>query len=463
MKIIKQLPLAFYILFCYLFLSCYFAFERILNTDNSYYLFNILNTQNFWFAENRVGVIPSQIPLLLFSNLGASLNTLIYVYSVSFPLEYIALAIICEYYLKVKEAALTIALMLITGVAYSFFHPVTETYPALAFAILVYAILVCDWLQQKKYLYYLFILVGSFLSIISHPIGVFAIGFVALFSFAAKKITIHPFLFVVFLAGLSIVLRLVFVSDDSYDVQQYDALFANFSANADWSTLYPVLYFIARIDNVYLPTCILLITLIIIALYTKNTPILLLSIVCATGFAIMGILTFAKGDADMMMEKTFMPAIFMLLLPFCYVFTTLTKTPQKLVVAIILIMATLSFRQIVRASEIATERLAVLELIAKRSLYPKLIAEINDFNEPSLYFNYWNTVVDSYVIATCRANKEFTLFVTPDKYTFKFDSTNVDQFLGPPWYPYWNKRFTNNPYFKLPKTGYRLYENNEKK
>jgi hypothetical protein len=153
----------------------------------------------------------------------------------------------------------------------------------------------------------------------------------------------------------------------------------------------------------------------------------------------------------------------MLLLPFCYVFTILNKTPKKIVLVVILTMTVLSFREIVKASEIATERLAVLEQIAKRAEHPKLIAELKDFNEPSLYYNHWNTVVDSYVIAKCKANKEFTLIVTPDKYTFKFDSTDVHQFLGPPWYPYWNKKFENNTYFKLPRTGYRLYENNEVK
>lgn len=463
MKLIQKVPLAFYILFCYTFLSGYYAYERILNTDNSYYLFNILNTEYFWFPENRIGSFFSQIPLVLFSYCGVSLNALVYIFSLTFAFQYLAIAAVCHYFLKVKEASLTLALVLIIGVAFSFFHPVTETYHALAFAVLVYAVLASEWLQQKKYLYYFFILSASFLSIVSHPIGVFAIGFVALFSFVAKKTTLAPFLFVLFLAGLTTVLRLAFVSQNSYDVLQYDSLFANFSAGANWSTLYPVIYLVARIDSVYLSTCILIVALAVITISTKKTPILILSVLCALGFALLGILTFAKGDGDMMMEKTFMPSIFMLLLPFCYLFTTLQKTPRILFQIVILTMTILSFNQIFNASLIATKRLQVLESIAARPLHPKLIAEIDDFNEPSLHFNHWNTVVDSYIMAKCKTNKEFTLFLTADKHTFVFDSTDVDLFLGPPWKPYWKKKMLSKTYFVLPNVGYRLYENTETK
>lgn len=463
MNNLKRLPLAFYILICYTCFSGYFAFERILNTDNSYFFFNILNTQKFWFAENRIGVFPSQIPLVLLVNLNAPLNVLIYTYSLSFPVIYLTIALFCQYYLKVKEAALTMALVPIIGVAYSFFHPVTETYHALAFAILLYAVLVSDRLQSQKTIYYLFIFASAFMSIVSHPIGVFVIGFVALFTLANKQINLTPFIFILSLGALSALYRLVFVAANSYDVKQYDTLFANFSDLSVWSNAYPLHFLKTRMHNLYLSTVILIITFITIAVKTKKTRLLFLSLTCAIGFALMGILTFLKGDADMMMEKTFLPSIFMLLLPFCYLFFTDTPLSRTSLHIIVLIMCILSFNQIYRASKIASERLRTLEAIASTATHPKLIAEIDNFHQPSLHFNHWNTPVDSYIISKCKTSKTFTLFLTADKHSFQFDSTDTNMFLGPPWAPYWNKTMVNQTYFELPQTGYRLYENNETK
>jgi hypothetical protein len=455
MNWLRQIPLAFYILVCYTCLSGYFAFERIVNTDNSYYFFNILNTQDFWCAENRLSAFFPQIPLVIFSYLGASMQSLVYIYSVSFAVEYLILAFICEYYLRVKEATLTLALGLITGVAYSFFHPVTETYQAIAFAVLLYAVLVSERTQAHKLFYAFGILAALFLCFISHPIGVFLIAFVGLFAFLTKQVKLADAFFVIAFSGIFVVLRVLFTTKGSYDVQQYDNLFAAIRSLNEIAAFYPFSFLQTHGLTTYLSTILLLIALIFLAIKNNYTLMPVKSIVCATGFTLLSIITFSKGDLDMMMEKTFLPAIFMLLLPFCYLFTKHALMPMR---GIVIIMAILGFNQIILASHIATRRLEVLESIANKPLHPKLIAEAGDFNEPSLQFNSWNTVVDSYIMAKCKTNKEFTLFITGNKHTFPFDPTDTTLFLGPPWLPYWKKTFLRKTYFNLPGVGYKVYE-----
>lgn len=458
MRFFKKIPFAFYILGCYTILSGYFALERILNSDNSYYLFQVLNYKHFWLPEYRWSDVFSQIPLLVFTQLNASLHFLIYTYSLTFPLEYIVIAAVCEYFLKVKEAALTLALALITGVAYSFFHPVTETYQALAFGILLYATIVSERLRFNTILYYLSIAGISLVCFVSHPIGVFVIAFVALFAFVSRQVKLRPFLFIAGLSVIAVLLRLKLTPARTYDTQQYDTLFNSLESLNNFGNFYPFVFLKNHLLDLYIPVILLLAAFCFIAVRSKQITIAAVSITCSIGFAIIGILTFAKGDLDMMMEKTFMPSIFMVLLPFCFVAYRQSFLPPKTLNIFLLIISFISFMQIRNVSAIVTERLSLLTRIAATSTHPKLLADLNDFPEPAMHFNYWNTALDSYFIAKCTLNKDFTLFLALDKKSFKFDPADSALFLANPWHPYQDKKMVNETYFHLPAVGYRLYK-----
>lgn len=457
MNILRKTPTAFYILACYTILSGYFAFERILNSDSSYYLFHVLNFKTFWLPEYRWGDVFSQIPVSLFMKVGASLESLIYIYSLTFPLQFLIIALICEYYLKVREAALTLALAIVTGIAFSFFHPVTETYQALAFGILLYATLVSERFRFNSLLYYGCNTTVALVCFVSHPVSVFIIGFVALFSFISKQIKLLPFLFMMILSGLAVLLRLIFTPAGTYDTAQYSNFYASIRLLSDFGSLHPVIFLKLHVFDIYFSSMLLIGIFGLVAFKSKNKLLFFASLICSFGFAIIGILTFAKGDLDMMMEKTFMPSIFMLLLPFCFLAYRNPGLPKRTLTIVITLMAFMGFRQIYEASFIATKRLEVLTAIADRSVYPKLIAEVDDFNEPSLRFNYWSTFIDSYFIAKCRLNKEFTLCIVNDKHSFKFNPTDTTLFLGSPWRPHWNKKLINPTYFNLPPVGYQVY------
>ncbi len=457
---IKKIPVSFVILAFYLIASGYFAFERILNVDNSYFFFQIINHHEFWFPENRAGIFVSQLPLLFFAHIGTPLKALVYIYSLTFPIWYMAIAAFCHYYLKVKEASLALAFCLILGVAYSFLHPVTETYHALVFSVLLYAVLVSPKLVGQKVGYYIAILVVSILCIIAHPIGAFTIGFVAIFSFVNKQVKMSPAIFILILAGVSMLLRVWLVPKGSYDVKQYDNLFASLRSISEFGNLYPVTYLKTRSINVYFPTILLIAVLGVLAIKTKHKLVFGVSAFCSLGFTVIGVLTFSKGDADMMMEKTFLPAIFMLVLPFCYLYVRQQAIEKIALTIVVLMLTALSFNQIFKASRIATNRLSALQSIAAQSVHPKLIAQFTDFEDHSLHFNHWNTGIDSYILAKCKLNKNFTLFLVEDKRAFIFDSANVDLFLGPTWFPHWNQQTLDPRYVTLPKVPYKVLPNN---
>jgi hypothetical protein len=453
---LKSIPVSFIILGLYLFLSGYFAFERILNTDNSYYFFNIVNNQSFWVAEHRYGVLPSQIPLLFLTFLKAPITILIYVYSITFALEYTVLALCCYYCLGVKEVALAIALVLITGIAYSFFHPVTETYHSLLYALLLYAVLVSKKFTSKNIFYYPLIAAASLLSLLSHPVGGVIVGFVTLFALVSKQIRPFPFIFLFAITVLATFIKVLFVSPESYDHQQYQNLFTFFNTGGEWPALYPFTFFISRLTSTYFSFGLILPVFVIICLQAKEYQVLLISLFCSLVFGIMSIFTFSKGDLDMMMEKTFMPSLFMIILPFSYLCSKQFFWSQARIQIVLIICLVMGFRQILSASSIVSKRLEVLESIAALPLPSKLIANYSDFNN-ALIFNNWNTGIDSYIIAGSKQHKAFTLFLTDHKESFEFDSTDTRLFLGTPFAPFWNKPLLNKTYFNLPDIGYKVY------
>ena len=64
-NLFNQIPSWFIVVFIgivYLTFSLVYSYERILNTDCSYQLFNIINNKTFFFQEYRYGVFLSQIP-----------------------------------------------------------------------------------------------------------------------------------------------------------------------------------------------------------------------------------------------------------------------------------------------------------------------------------------------------------------------------------------------------------------
>lgn len=462
-KNIRNEHLFLYIIVIYFILSILFAFERILSVDNSYFFFQILDTQNFYFPENRFGILFSQIPIILAAKIGLPLYFMVYLYSIIFPIEYFLIAWICHQFLKVKEAAFAIAFSLIIGVAFSFFHPVTETYHALVFSGFLYAVLVSPvWVKYHKIIAYSSWLIVAILAIVSHPIGVFTVGFVTIFTFINKQIKLPVVLVLMAVILTALALRMMQSNKQSYDVQQYQNLFDNLKSFTHLSDFYPVLYIKTRLLGVYLSSIILLIVYVFMCIKSKQFLVLVFSLLAFTGFTLLAMLTFLKGDADIMMEKSFMPGLFMIVLPFSYLCFQKEYFQNKIIVSFTLIIAIISFVQIIKAANYPVKRLKKLEVVMEQQTYPKIIASYNDFENQDLLFNHWNTGLDSYILAKCKLQKESTIFLTDNKDTFTIDSTDSNLFLGPTWWTNWHTNTYKSNYFKLPEVPYHRYSANGK-
>lgn len=437
----------------YTLLSIVFLNERILNVDNSFSFFQIVNNQTFWFPENRWGVVFSQIPLLMGVKLQLPLTLLIFIYSVSFPLLYVAMAFFCIK-LKVTEAALAISLTLIIGITYSFFHPVTETHQAIVFAILAYAFAVSQQLNNQKLLQACGVFVAAVFALLCHPIAVFVLGFILVFVLLTKQSN-YTNLIVLIVPTIAITLfRVLMVDAGSYDVKQYDNLSASIQELGNIGSMYPIQFFVRRLHSTYFPFLLIAISFCGVCITTKQYLLFTFSWISFFGFVLIATLTFSKGDADMMMEKSFMPSVFMIVMALCYLFVS--KTFNMGIVITIVLASFLAFIRINKAAQQFKTRLQLLETMANQLPHSKVIMGYGDIDKEKLLLNHWNTGIDSYLL-TASHNNAKTIFLTDNPSTFEFDSSDTDLFFGPTWMPYIHFRNLNQVYFKMEPAQYTIY------
>jgi hypothetical protein len=227
------------------------------------------------------------------------------------------------------------------------------------------------------------------------------------------------------------------------------------------TTLYPFQFIHTHLADIYLPFLIIALVSSILAYIQKELKLLIIVFILAGGYFVLGILTFASGDADIMMQKTFLPGIFMFLLLFSYQLYNLNRHLQTAIACFVFCLCIFSFYQINTAGKMYTVRLHTLTQLLSQQKHPKVIASYSDFRNDDLKLNHWNTGIDALILAKSKLNQSKTIFLIDNKTTYPFDSTNLDLFLGPTWWPMWNNREMDSNYFYLPSATYHLLKPNE--
>ncbi|MBK8846966.1 MAG: hypothetical protein IPO27_10640 [Bacteroidetes bacterium] len=443
----------------YLVLALWWSPERIFNTDNSNYFFHLINFKKFHFPENRYGVWLSQVPLLTAIQLKLSFPVLVYIYSLSFPILYLLIAIICRYYLQVKEAGLAILLSMVCGVSFSFFHCVTETHQCIVYAIGFYAAVV----SQRSISWIIRIPLSIFFiiqSLLCHPNAAFILLGLVLVMFINKQITWK------FVTGIAILIALFIgyklTSATGYDQQQYNNLWQFFDTITILHRSYYFYFLSVHSIDTYLSFLLILVST---AIYCTRQKMLLQFLAIAffsICFTIITILTFYQGDADSMMEKSLMPA----LLPF-FVFISRHVFYNEKVVFIrgmlLLVIMLCSFVAIGKASKIHSNRLALLEsILEKNKYYPKLYIEQDSVKNTPLFTYQWATTIDAIWISKMNGKQASTLYLKhADEGEQKYScDTSI---LYVPWWPDFTYFYMNQDYVEFPEIAYKNAELPEKK
>ncbi|RMG84685.1 MAG: hypothetical protein D6714_07405 [Bacteroidetes bacterium] len=127
----------------YIAFSLIFYKERLLNFDSAYYTFHLLYHEDFFIIHGRtINYFTQWLPLLAIKS-GASLKTVLMLYSLSFMLLYYGAYNLIVYGIKNVEAGLFLVLSICLTMRYKFYTGISEITITLAF----FAILVA-WLTK---------------------------------------------------------------------------------------------------------------------------------------------------------------------------------------------------------------------------------------------------------------------------------------------------------------------------
>lgn len=448
---VERIPVAAWAFVVYLFLSSFFAQERILNTDCSYQLFHSVNNESFFFQESRYGMFITQLPMLLAVHLDLPIAWVTWSYSIGLAATYALLALLAHRVFRCPQAALAIAISLIVGAGDSFFHATTETHLLLALSGFLFAIL--NQSQESKMTSWwsnVLSIVVTLWCLMTHPNSLFTVSFVVLHTWINGRISAYRVAMLASTILLFAVARYASIPPGSYDENQYKSLLQSLSEPSVIVDSYPIWFICENAGQLYLPVIGLLVSVFV---FIRSVRTLLLSITYFVTFCILTIYTFISGSGDAMMVKSFMPSIFMLSIAACHGAYTTPRVQSFAQFSIVII--TVGFCHILEHSRRYSDRLTLLRETMEKSIYPKSIVQFEHWKGTALEFNEWATSLDAIFLSQYYWDTPRTVFLqrAEDMDIALRDSSS---FVYLPWDSY-GANLNNIKYFNLPPVPYQYY------
>lgn len=446
------MPLAYWGFLVYWAMAVVLAPERILNSDCSYQLFNSIQGRGFFFQEARYGMFITQVPVVAGILLHLPMKALLLLYSSGLAGTYGLCIVLSRQVFGSPQAALAIMLSLVVGVGDSFCHATTETHLLLALSGLLYASLTWLWAGARSAWRHALVALIVLWCLFTHPNALFTVGFVTLFALFSGKIKIADGLGILVLCAVYFAVRMLSLPESSYDSQQYDTLLHS-SANLQrfWD-LFPIWFIKQYLKNEYVAVVVILIALLV---FLRPWYILLLTLSSAAVFWGITILTFPDGSGEAMMEKSFMPGVFMLALPFAALCTEHRwKHAFTILAALIMVQA---FINIGMHSRYYGKRLAVLTHIFGKegARASKILVSKADMKGTDLEFSGWATSIDALMLSRCMADTARTIFIYDGPVGKEPGLNDPGAFLYLPWQ--WDVPAPLDTfYFNLPRRPYQL-------
>ena len=434
--------------------SIYYFKERVLYADSAFQFFKTINFEKINIEAYRYGAILPQLPVLLAMKLGVSLKLLIIIFSASFIALYYIIFLLCAKPLKNTAAGLSIIFTYLMCINESFFYPVTETQQCLVFSILLFAIL-----QYPSFRYsWLQILLASIViafSFLAHPVALYSIVFIIGYSAIDKKQlrSMMPYILLVLVIGLAVA-KVLLTEENSYEGKFFTELLKSPSIIFDLPDVYSTDFFIKRIFGLYL--WIIIFELILISYFILKKEYLKLSwqLGISIFFLIITLLTYNKGDADMLMERAFMPLALLTSIPLLNELIENDKRHKILKLTFLSLVIVVSLNRIYNQGKVFRERTRFnLELLSKTAKLPnrKFIVEESELKKHC--DSGWSYSFETLLLSSITDNiPPQTIFPTNNiSQMTKYTENTRDVFLGADWWLEWGIDNLNHKYFNLSK------------
>jgi hypothetical protein len=449
--------IGFMILF---FLSILFFKERILFNDSVFQFFKIVNFEKINIEASRYSTFLTQIPLLLALKTTIGLKGLALIYSVSFIALYYLVFLICTHWFRNAAVGVAILFSLVISITQSFYHPVTETHQAIVYSLLAYGILQHDFRYKRKFIQYMLSGAALGLAFYSHPVGLFTGLFVLFYQLVEQKkwnLTGH-YLLVTMLLLLAF-LKFFTIREESYEGGFFTQLMDFNGSPENWKNLYSLQFFVYRLNGLYLGLMLLFLAFGVIAIRQKEYIKTIFVAASTLGFFLITLVTYATGDADFMMERSFMPLTVFIVLPF---FTTIQrKMIPKNTLILTVLMLLVFLPGIVRITKEGFRNRERLDYVHGLFMDPsvehsaKILLKKNEANTQKIIYTWplaFTTLVSS---SMDNSGHSRTIYMYDDIEGFeKYRSQETNVFLGAPFWLEWPYSALNDRFFNLPQAPY---------
>ena len=465
LKITRLYVIAGHVAFIFiLFLSVFFFKERVVLFDSVFQFFKIVNFEKFNIEAGRYITIVTQVPLLLALKLNLSLKALAVIYSVLFTLVYYSVYILCVHYFKDITAGLTVVMIFTLCIAESFYHTCTETHQALVYSALLYAVINHSYKKPIKFLRIILTGLIVVLCFYSHPVAFFTVLFVLIYSMITKSkwndITIY---FGIGLILLLSIIKVAMTEGNSYEGSIINELFKFKYSFSGICHFYSTRFFLDRLDRLYFWLWILFVLVIAILFLRKEFLKACFILLSTIGFLLITLITYNKGDSNVMMERAFMPLSIFISIPFVNDVLLKSRAYFSLIAfSFFLGILFLGLRRLNFEGYDLTKEVKYIEkLISSTDDIPgnkfllKRTKEISSRISGSWAFPYCTLVISSME----GSNNGTTLFLYDDLAQFeKYLSDKTGVFLGSSSWLEWDIKSLNHRFFNLPDEPYQVFD-----
>ncbi|MES2703585.1 MAG: hypothetical protein V4649_13160 [Bacteroidota bacterium] len=437
--------------------SVLFYKERMLFIDAPHMLFRIINDGALQITEYRYGSFITQGVPLVAAKLHLPLKVVTILYSASFYLFFLAVALLLVYRFRNYALAVLLGLYYTLFVSDTFFWPNNEVHQGIAWLMLALAAVYYLVRKHKAFVVVLAVFVPAFfLAIWTHPLVIPVAAYIWLFWLADGRLSrlskLQQGILTTILLALSIV-KLYQGMHHGYDSTKIEVV-TGFSFSK-FTTIFaaPQLKFFLHscVTNYWL--FVLLAVVGMVSLLLKRRYILLLLTV---GFSLAYLLLIFITYRDLSgnrfyIESEYMPVSIICAAPFVYY--VLPRLSPRLAVGSLSFIFCIRLAYIALSSQPFTERVAVLERIYHNvrgaGVNKAIVPQSKTLDD--LLIMSWGAPVESILFSALNGdtpNKTF-IFATEQE-TPGYLSTGVDTMLG-----CWEKRAARNlnkAYFSIDTT-----------
>ncbi len=427
-----------WIFITYIFFCIYLFQERCFYADSAMYLFNIINYEEFNIVHGRYGaVFPQLLPLIsILLNLP---ELVIYIiYSISYPLFYFFIYKVIMKYFKNVAAAFSILVLLLLGVKDSFFNPIYEYQLSIVYCCFFYAVLSAK--QKLKPLHYYSLSILSItLSLFTHIQILPILLFIIVYYFLNTKSNYKHVIVMSVVAIAIFSVRMALIKSGSYQSDQIigiEGLISNFH---DLKNNYTLNFLLNKEQFAFLHF-FALIFIVTLSLYGNWKNGLLISATYISYIIIIACMI--PAEAEVVIEKNFMPLGVIISLPFIDTFIIKNTIKPYLGMAFMLTLTLIFSSLLFTQQEKHSKRLNYQRSIIKSMSNYTDKGYINEqsLNSDVLFYT-WANSVESLLISTLYEKKPLSFYVLKHNEILEPNLTTQNDFF---FFTFYDKKKPQN-------------------